>query len=202
MNILSYLDGEHHFRKKDNQINSLGMTNKEFSDFLTKWREKNLRYKKVYIFDIDNCIMPNVFPNLNEKGSIEEIRRKLKAISLYPEFIEYFKKITNAPGIKIFFLTGRKSKDFRIETINQLKLLDITEEHIIFYPKEYSYSKIRYFVFKIYNILKIAIMNNKYLEVVVFDDKKEYFEKLLKKAEQLNIRKLKLNFVFDSENYW
>ena len=156
----------------------------------------------IYIFDIDGCILPSVFPNLNEKASIEEMRKGIKAISIYQSFIKYYELISKNSGKERFFITGRKAKDFKNETINQLKPLEITENQIIFYPNRYSYSKIRYFTFKIYNILRIALNNKRYSEIIVFDDICAYFNKLSRKAEIMNIITLKLNCVKEPEDYW
>lgn len=161
--------------------------------------EKN---RKIYIFDIDGCILPSIFPNLSKKVSIEEIRKKMRLISVYKSFIEFYKYISNRPEIKKIFITGRKAKNFKNETINQLKPLEITQNQIIFYPNRYSYSKIRYFTFKIYNILKIALNNKRYSEIIIFDDICGYFNKLLRKAEIMNNITLKLNCVKEPEDYW
>ena len=156
----------------------------------------------IYIFDIDGCILPSIFPNLSKKVSIEEIRNKIKAISIYKSFIEYYGLISKGPGKEKFFITGRKAKDFRNETIDQLKPLKIKENQIIFYPNIYSHSKIRYFTFKIYNILRIAFNNKRYSEIIVFDDICDYFNKLSRKADIMNIITLKLNCVKEPEDYW
>ncbi len=156
----------------------------------------------IYIFDIDGCILPSIFPNLSKKVSIELIRNKIKTISIYKSFIEYYKLISNSPEIKKIFLTGRKAKDFRNETIDQLKPLGIKENQIVFYPNTYSHSKIRYFTFKIYNILKIAFSNRKHSEIIVFDDICDYFKRLSERASIMNIITLKLNCVKEPKDYW
>jgi len=65
------------------------------SDDIEKIKNVSLSFqskKQIHIFDIDNCICPNVFPNLNEIADIAEIKRKLKQASLHKQFLSYFKR--------------------------------------------------------------------------------------------------------------
>ena len=54
----------------------------------------------VFIFDIDGCIMPNVFPLITEskkddENINQEIVKRASDVSLFPEFIEFYKKNCN-----------------------------------------------------------------------------------------------------------
>lgn len=67
---------------------------------------------EVFIFDIDGCIMPNIFfihdksikstNNSNQKNI-----KNISKLSLYPEFIGFY-KINCSRSLAVYFLTGRK----------------------------------------------------------------------------------------------
>jgi len=89
----------------------------------------------IFIFDIDGCIMPDIFPNIKEikidnKIADHEYTKKASNVSLFPEFIEFYKK--NCPNsLAVYFLTGRKQKYYGRITQSQLKPLKIYKRYSI-----------------------------------------------------------------------
>lgn len=157
--------------------------------------------KRIEIYDIDGCICKNIFPNLGEKADIKLLKEEIVKTPLDSGFIKYYKLVSNRSTVKPFFLTGRKAVDFQIETLEQLKPLKINHNQLIFYPDNYSYSKIRYYTFKIYNILAISV-KNKNTEVIVYDDMDGYVSKLMGLGLKLKIDKIKVEVVSNPKDYW
>jgi len=156
---------------------------------------------KILIFDIDGCICPSFFPNLNEKANIKELKENILKTPLNDYFVQYYKKINKTSGVSCVFLTGRRAKDFENETLYQLKELEISPEQIIFFPDNYAHTKIRYNTFKIYNILSLAIQN-KESEVVIYDDLDGYYPKLISLGLNLKIPKLSFKHVKNHKSFW
>jgi hypothetical protein len=134
----------------------------------------------VFIFDIDGCIMPNVF-SLKEKTSVHA----LSLLSLYPEFVEFYKQC--CPGsLAIYFLTGRKQTEHGEITEEQLKPLRSHKEFtIIYYPKNKSHNPEEYFQWKADSIK--AIMNqwdNPKVRFNVYDDLEGLFPVLHRKVSR------------------
>lgn len=99
-------------------------------------------------------------------------------------------------NIKSYFITGRRAKDFKDETIQLLSQLGIKDYRIIFYPDNYIHTKLRYFTFKLYNILKIVFQDKKKSRVFVYDDLPVYYSKLkciLIKFEFSDIKLIEIN---------
>lgn len=164
----------------------------------------------IEIYDIDGCICKSIFPNLEEKADIKKLKTKILKTQLYQEFIEYYKRITENNNIKIYFITGRKYKDFGPETKLQLKPLG-QDLNIIFYPDIYSHSKFQYFTFKIRSILKIVAELKKIADVSaqtdlgkinIFDDLCQYYPKLLSIAGKLGFSNIDVHIVKDPEQFW
>lgn len=157
--------------------------------------------KKIEIFDIDGCICENFFPNLNENADIDTLRTRILETKLFPEFIKYHRIISKYPGLKSYFLTGRRAKDFENETLKQLEPLKIKEKGIIFFPDEYSHSKIRYNNFKIFNILNIAAKNQN-SKIKIFDDLDVYIPRLMSLGLDLKIQGLRFYLVKNPAIFW
>lgn len=157
--------------------------------------------KKIEIFDIDGCICECFFPNLGENADIAVLKKRIIKTPLEAEFIRYFRKISNSPGVESFFITGRRSKDFQDETFFQLAPLQIDKDRVIFFPDNYSHTKIRYNNFKIFHILSFAA-KHKDSEIIVYDDLDGYFSKLLSTALKLKIEKLKIEHVKNPKRFW
>jgi len=125
----------------------------------------------VFIFDIDGCIMPNVF-SLKAKTSVQA----LSLLSLYPEFVEFYKQC--CPGsLAIYFLTGRKQAEHGEITEEQLKPLRCHEEYtIMYYPEGKSHGPEEYFQWKADSIK--ALMNQwdkGRVKFYVYDDLEDLF---------------------------
>lgn len=165
-------------------------------EYCGKYRQ--LSYKnKIELYDIDGCICENFFPNLNENADINELKHRILKTQLNKDFVNYYRK---SNGLR-FFVTGRRFKDFGYETLKQLEELNIAPEQIIFYPDNYSHTKVRYNTFKIYNVLRIAVQH-KHAEVVVYDDLNSYYPKLNSLGVALGIGKLRTIHVKDQVSFW
>ncbi|MHA1195760.1 MAG: hypothetical protein ACTSRH_04405 [Promethearchaeota archaeon] len=156
--------------------------------------------KAIAIFDIDGCIVEDIFPNLKEEVRIEALRKKIQTIPLDSYFIKYHEELQKK-GVKTYFITGRRFKDFGDETIKQLKPLKIKKNQIFFFPDNYNHSKIRYNTFKIYNILSLSI-RNKDSDIEVFDDLDIYYPKLIYLAFILKVYRLRFNLVKNLNYFW
>jgi hypothetical protein len=154
--------------------------------------ELQLRYmaSNAFIFDIDGCIMPNVF-SLTGKTSLHA----LSLLSLYPEFIEFYKQC--CPGsLAIYFLTGRKKAEHGVITEEQLKLLRRHKEYtILYYPEDKSHNPDEYFQWKA-NSIK-TIMNqwdNPKVRFNVYDDLEDLFPILLRRISP-NLKDYRLQLI-------
>jgi hypothetical protein len=170
--------------------------------------------KEVYIFDIDGCVMPVIFKNFNSadprRKIISDAIKNGNKTGLYPKFIEFYKKNCRE-AFSVYFLTGRKYKEFGKLTGNQLReLKDYRNFQIIYYPERKSYKSHQYFAWKVKEIRKIVkntikkdivqeSMNEK-LKFNIFDDMNDHFPKIKIMKEFSNL-KLQLT-VIESENNW
>ena len=170
--------------------------------------------KEVYIFDIDGCVMPVIFKNSNgtepRKKIISDALKNGNKVSLYPEFIEFYKKYCRE-AYSVYFLTGRKYKEFGKLTENQLhKLNDFRNFQIIYYPERKSYKSHQYFAWKVKEIRRIIKKStkkalqqenmNEILKFNIFDDMSDHFPKIKTIKEVSNIQ-LQL-IEIESENNW
>ena len=148
--------------------------------------------KEVYIFDIDGCIMPPIFSDIETDESREKTIRKIvdnsDIIELYPDFIRFYDKYCKNAEM-IFFITGRKGSEFGKLTETQLgSLSNIRNFQIIYYPEKKSHKIRKYFSWKVKKIKKIirnAVRfktfkdnNEKSLKFYIFDDMDGYFSKV------------------------
>jgi len=141
----------------------------------------NFSMVDIFIFDIDGCIMPDIFPNIKEiqiDNKIIEFEYKKKAsnVSLYPEFIEFYKKnCTNS--LAVYFLTGRKQKYYGRITQSQLKPLKIYKHYSIkHFPDNKPHISKEYFHWKAKTIK--GIMNQWFHDSVryhIYDDVEDIF---------------------------
>lgn len=135
----------------------------------------------IFIFDIDGCIMPNIFPLVEEiqndfEIKNQEIIKKVSNLSLYPEFIEFYKNNCKN-SLSVYFVTGRKTKYYKTITETQLKPIRIYKNYFIkFFPDNKSRDLKEYFKWKV-NILK-DIINHWSDDIVkfhIYDDFKALF---------------------------
>lgn len=162
--------------------------------------------KKVYLFDCDGCIMPNLFQNYPLKEQTEKereiiinsvINRGLNT-KLYPNFLRYYLKncIYNS---EIFFITGRQKKEFGHLTQTQLLQLQLRifkDFKIIYYPNERAHKKELYFGWKIETIVSLIKDNN--CEYIIIDDLDEHFKELKKLLKNYSVKYIKV----DSNKGW
>ncbi len=171
--------------------------------------------KEICIFDIDGCILQSMFPNLDDniksrEKLIVEALKKIDDISLFPEFVIYYKRFCEHSE-SIFFITGRRESEFGELTKMQLSpLKNIKEFRIIYYPEENSYESKEYFNWKIEKIQKIFNdklfqgfgdkSSKKNLYFKIFDDMPDYFPKVEDLAKNLDIQ-VKLVRIIKSESW-
>lgn len=156
---------------------------------------------EVFIFDIDGCILPNLFENYGwaKDQSREEVIREVnhhgRTAKLFPNFVKYFgEHCKNA--LKIYFITGRQEEEFKKLTLQNLEELlqfeyDFT---IVWYPPNKKHTTKTYFRWKIATIKTIMkgyqnASKKRGLDVkfIIFDDLSDYFTKLLKFRKKRDI---------------
>lgn len=163
--------------------------------------------KEIYIFDIDGCIMPSIFPNIhdpnqNREQIIREVNEEGKDISLFPEFIKFYKNIYKK-ALLVLFITGRQQKTFGELTEYQLKKLRTFKHYfILFYPEEYPHVPKAYFQWKIEMITCIfrVFKNSEGIMFRIFDDMGDYFNEIKFIAISLSL-KHKCYFI-NSDKLW
>ncbi len=159
--------------------------------------------KEIYIFDIDGCILLPIFPNFDDNSKsreelMVEVHKKIDNLSLFPEFVIYYKRFCEHSE-SIFFMTGRKESDFGELTKTQLSpLKNIKEFRIIYYPEKNLYESKEYFNWKIEKIQEIFNdklfqgfddkSSKKNLYFKIFDDMADYFPKIEEIAKNLDIQ--------------
>lgn len=151
----------------------------DFEINFDKWIKRLNEKKKIYVFDIDGCILPSIFPKLLKKNQtreeqaklIKEINEQGYNIELYPKFIDFYFK--NCFLELIYFVTGRKRSDFEKLTYHHLSSLQY--ENIYFYPEDGLYTRDFYLNWK-YNTISKIVLDNGFC--YVFDDEKGYFNRL------------------------
>ena len=155
----------------------------------------------VFIFDVDGCIMPNIFKNYGWDGDqdretvIREVNKFGKNVPLFPNFIEHYKKFCK-DALKIYFITGRQEEDFKELTLHNLQsILDIQYDFtIIWYPPDKKHKAKTYFKWKIRRIKKIMEgyekSSRKYglkLSYYIYDDWVDYFSQIEKYTKKHKI---------------
>jgi len=143
------------------------------------------KLKKLFLFDIDKCILPSIFPKLlKDEQSKEEqqdiiniIHKKAKKIKLYPNYIEFYKNYCERENVDVWFLTGRKSSQLKELTLKQLKPISI-DPFITFFPENGEYTQEFYTNWKLKSIISF-LNEHTYDRCYVFDDDTSYFYQLL-----------------------
>ena len=155
--------------------------------------------KEIYIFDIDDCILPAVFPNTFEDSgqSRDEVIKialeKGKSSRLFPEFLEFYEKNCTEAN-EILFITGREKGEFEELTEHQLQpLVEIKEFKVVYYPEELNYTADNYFSWKISSIQNIfsnyhAELQKEEVVFKIYDDMPDYFEEVRKITEKLSLQ--------------
>ena len=160
--------------------------------------------KEIFIFDMDGCVLPSMFPNIHDNGrSREELIKKVlengDRTRLFPEFIDFYE--THCKTAKsIYFMTGRQKSDLGELTATQLSPLKaIKPFQIIFYPESKSHAEKEYFdwkvarmgeIFKKYINADLGDANSKTnYSFKIFDDMPDYFPRVKEMARNqgLNI---------------
>ena len=160
--------------------------------------------KEVYIFDIDGCILPQVFPTITENSTtnesvIKESLERSKKVSLYDSFVSFYEKSCKN-AYYVVFITGRQKSHFSKITERQLSPLKKSRTYdIIYYPEDKEHVKEDYFNWKLEKIKEVFdeykingnLDSNSRNDVIfkIFDDRSGYFLKVKKtsKSQGLNI---------------
>ena len=160
--------------------------------------------KEIYVFDIDGCVLPQIFPNITENNStsekvIKESLERSKNVILYDEFVEFYEKnCINA--YRVVFITGRKRRSLGEMTDEQLSPLRKTRTpDIIYYPEDKDHVVTDYFDWKVEKVQEVIkkdvhrgndVSNGnlrKDLIFKIYDDMPEYFSKIQEIAENQGI---------------
>lgn len=140
----------------------------------------DLMSERIFIIDIDGCIIENIYPNFDEKRiSLEEVKNRLLQKDLYQEFWDFLYYVINPDLDGICFITGRKKSELGSITeiqLNKIKNMQI-KYCIIFYPEKLEITSENYFNFKIDNCNHI-IKNNWSKNIFIIDDKDDYFKNI------------------------
>ncbi len=170
--------------------------------------------REVYIFDIDGCIMPPIFSDLDNNETREKIVGDAvhngNGINLFPGFVKYYKKYC-IQAESIFFITGRKKSEFgRLTSKHLHPLVNIKKFNIIYYPEAKSHKIRKYFNWKA-KIIKVIIKNTankKHFNISmeenynfnIFDDMNDYFLKIRKFEDKWDIQ-MHLTMI-ENDNSW
>jgi len=181
--------------KLSEKINDLNIKNRvlEQMDFMLNsvakikeilWNDANQgKNRNMFIFDIDGCIMPSLFPNLKAQDPeerdalIKKVIQKGVGMKPYSSFSRFLKNNVRHDDL-IYFVTGRQESSFGNLTRHQLvKYIYLTKTlpEIIFYPEHGTYEEKSYLKWKhetIRDLLQIGYFHH------VFDDMNGYFDPL------------------------
>ncbi len=159
--------------------------------------------KEIYIFDIDGCVLSQVFPNIYDNNTaseefIKEALKKSEDIILFEEFVKFYQE-NCITAYQVFFITGRQKCYFGEVTEKQLSSLkNMRNFEIIYYPEDKSHTIENYFIWKVERVeeifkkYSIAFKNNgdsrNELIFKIFDDMTEYFNDINKLAQNLELK--------------
>ena len=142
----------------------------------------------IFIFDIDGCIMPNIFPLIKESKKVDErinqeIVKRASDISLFPEFIEFYKQ-NCTKSLAVYFITGRKQKYYGKITESQLRPLKIYKNYTIkHFPDNKPHILKKYFLWKAKTIKDIMNQwSHDSVRFHIYDDLKEIFYLITKEV--------------------
>ena len=168
--------------------------------------------KEIHIFDIDGCIFPaknndgiQIMPNNFIEISSKNIINKMKHTDLFPKFIDFYKLITKGiKNIDIYFITGRKKRDYLNITLKQLSVLNTKKnrDNLIFFSDDKLLTKRSYYEFKIYNTLKIIIGDGFTSKINIYDDNTSYFSILKNRLSIVELNNINYNEVKEPEYFW
>ena len=134
------------------------------------------RMSDIFIFDIDGCIMPNLFQNFTEDTSLSDtlnynIKDQVARLCIFPEFLDFYKCYCGH-SLAVYFITGRKENQYGKITKQQLlPLKKYKTFDVKFYPDEKYHVKTEYIDWKFNLISKIINQNHIHCESVhIYDD--------------------------------
>jgi len=138
----------------------------------------------IYIFDIDGCIMPNRFQNFTEDSDNSDIfkndiKDEVARLSIFPEFVEFYKH-NCVNSLAVYFITGRKRKEYSKVTEQQLSSLRKFKQYSLkYYPDDKSHIKKDYFIWK-FDMISNIISQYRHISenFYIYDDFKDIIFKL------------------------
>lgn len=146
----------------------------------------------IFIFDIDGCIMPNIFSTvdktkMDDETIIQSRIDRFTDISLFPEFVEFYRKNCTV-SLAVYFITGRKRKDYGKITEFQLTPLKIHKDYKIkHFPDKKPHILKVYFHWKA-KIIK-SIMEKWFKDSIrfyIYDDLEDLFPIIFKEIPAVN----------------
>ena len=163
--------------------------------------------KNVWLFiDIDGCIMDSMFNNAfydtdqQKISSIISAYEKGRSIKLYPEFIEWYKRITHNEDFEIeaiTFITGRQENCFG--WLTYIQMLPLEKIHWFGINYFYQYGKHTweaYRQFKTHSILDSLSFSNFTGQIKIYDD----FD-FLEDLEEILDRRFEFHLIKDKEDW-
>lgn len=171
--------------------------------------------KEIFIFDMDGCVLPSMFPNIHDNGQsreeiIKEVLENGYKTSLFLEFIEFYETHCKAAE-SIFFMTGRQKSDLGELTETQLSpLKEIKPFQIIFYPEGKAHVAKEYFDWKVNHLGEIfnnyinpELPNENFKDKYsfkIFDDMPDYFPRVKEIADSQGVN-ITLRAIKGSEDW-
>lgn len=162
--------------------------------FNPKFREHR-NMADIYIFDIDGCIMSNLFQNFADDSDISEnlnnsLKEKVTNLRIFPEFFNFY-KLNCVNSSVIYFITGRKQNEYGEITKRQLSALKKYKNFFLkFYPDEKSHIKKEYIDWKYSIITRIIDYHRKDSKNIhIYDD----FEDLISRLREIISLNLKIH---------
>jgi hypothetical protein len=145
----------------------------------------------VYIFDIDGCIMPNLFQNFGEDvDELPSFKDAVTNLRIFPEFLDFYKR-NCANSLAVYFITGRTRKEYGRATQRQLRPLKQYQAYLLkFYPNDKPHVKKEYFKWKYDNITQIIGQHRIDAENIhIYDD----FEDIIFQLREIRSLKFKVH---------
>jgi len=139
---------------------------------------------RLFIIDIDGCILNDIFINFDNIMTVKEIRDKLKKEKIFDMFFDF---VYNQIGKndEIIFISGRKENELGKITRKQFKPLDNMriKYRIIYFPESLEVNKNNYYWFKVLNCNNLILKHSE-KRIIVIDDNDYWFKGIIEMSFQ------------------